>query len=35
MDDINELYYLFPEVKENIFIEKKVGQGSIELISKR
>ena len=30
MDDINELYYLFPQVKENIFIEKKVGQGKFK-----
>ena len=28
MDDINEIYNLFPEIKENIFIEKKVGQGN-------
>jgi hypothetical protein len=27
MDDIQELYYLFPEIKEHIQIEKKVGQG--------
>jgi len=30
MDDINELYFLFPQVKENIFIEKKVGQGKFK-----
>lgn len=27
MDDIDELYYLFPELKDNIVVEKKVGQG--------
>ena len=27
MDDIKELYHLFPDLKENIVIEKKVGQG--------
>ena len=27
MDDIGELYYLFPELKDNIVVEKKVGQG--------
>ncbi len=27
MDDIQELYYLFPEIKEHIIVEKKVGQG--------
>ena len=27
MDDIQELYSLFPEIKEHIFVEKKVGQG--------
>lgn len=27
MDDIQELYYLFPEIKEHIAVEKKVGQG--------
>ncbi len=30
MDDINELYYLFPDIKENIIVEKKVGQGRFD-----
>lgn len=27
MDDIQELYHLFPEIKEHIRVVKKVGQG--------
>ena len=27
MDDVDELYSLFPELKEQIVVEKKVGQG--------
>lgn len=27
MDDIDDLYSLFPEIKEHIFVEKKIGQG--------
>ena len=27
MDDIQELYHLFPELKDHILIEKKIGQG--------
>lgn len=27
MDDINELYSLFPELKAHICVEKKIGQG--------
>ena len=30
MDDIQELYYLFPEIKNQIVVEKKVGQGKFE-----
>jgi hypothetical protein len=30
MDDIEELYYLFPQIKENIKVEKKVGQGEMD-----
>lgn len=29
MDDIQELYSLFPEVKDHIFVEKKIGQGTL------
>ena len=32
MDDIQELYYLFPEIKEHIKVEKKVGQGSFSFV---
>ena len=31
MDDIEELYYLFPEIKSQIIIEKKVGQGKFKI----
>lgn len=27
MNDIQELYHLFPEIKNQIEVEKKVGQG--------
>lgn len=27
MDDVQELYQIFPELKEHIVVEKKVGQG--------
>jgi cell division control protein 7 len=32
MDDIEELYHLFPEIKQNINIEKKVGQGTFSFV---
>ena len=32
MDDIQELYYLFPKIKENIIVEKKVGQGTFSFV---
>jgi cell division control protein 7 len=32
MDDIEELYGLFPEIKQNVFIEKKVGQGTFSYV---
>ena len=35
MDDIQELYYLFPEIKEHISIEKKVGQGTLFIINSK
>ena len=35
MDDIQELYYLFPEIKEHISIEKKVGQGTLHIITSK
>jgi hypothetical protein len=31
MDDIEELYHLFPEIKSQIIIEKKVGQGNLNV----
>lgn len=32
MDDIQELYHLFPEIKEHIRVVKKVGQGTFSFV---
>ena len=32
MDNIDELYYLFPEIKQHISVEKKVGQGTFSYV---
>lgn len=32
MDDVDELYSLFPELKEQIVVEKKVGQGTFSYV---
>lgn len=32
MDDVQELYYIFPQLKEHIVVEKKVGQGTFSYV---